>query len=608
MSIRFKGSDWAKIRKASWNYLRLNWSTWLLYIVPLGVSIAILLSCGPYLQYALFNPIESLAPSIAEGIEPRGDLAVPPLGDWFFGGIYGPYVLIGIFAAWNSLNGKYVLRMAFFATIIIFVGLMLTDTFNEVRNGSISTNSFSQNVIANLLGTILIFLTISIWLTIYDYLSRQGQQVASSMATGGLAIIVTAILLSSLIYGLLFFVFQPLATSVEGRASIPFQGIYVGQPRDDQNSAEKIDGSRGKSFTLVPRSLATAKLEFEGAEGESLFDWQKTNSNSRFRLNLYILEDCISLDQVHALGEISPVLSADSVDNLSIGWDSGNLGIESTPFVRSSFDFYHPYPTFYWITENPEENDGAIRISNFMAEEGVVTGRFAGPTRLFFRASLMKSESDSAVQSKRELTLKIDGKEYRYGFTPKTTLPPDTRLTCRKSQASQGTPEIDANDTSISSVLVELDPAYLDDGSFSTYDAEIDIRGLQGWAAIEDIQRAEFDSHNIGTARFMSIEAVDSLRVGEQKIDIEDGAEILVYGDLYLSASGDGNVEFQGTSDRIWVNFRLLNQSYWDSLSIEVKITLISWIGAIVWLLRLQFMKVLEMLKRRSRPSGIPKF
>lgn len=590
---------------------KLKWPTWLLYVLPMGVSLTILIAPGPYLYEAIFNPIEANAPSISKDFDAKGQLVVPSIKDWLLNSTHWHLLMIGLIAAYFSLEGRSLRSLTLYALFPISLGLAFHGLMPEELLDEGSTEAVTKRAISIAIGCVALFFVISSMLLIYSKLVDSSKNRNSGLFSASLSLLVISLFCSLLIYSLIFFLFQPLASDFRGRAEIPLQGIYLVSDKDECKTRGHSEESDHSELSFVPQRIENASTSLEGAEGATTFSWQNANSNASFKAEFFLLSGCFSYDASTNLNLESPSLLAAEIEKLVVQWDEGHIGIESAEIETSSFRFQHPYPTFYWIDyEDKDPTTERVVVTNFMADKSQLVGEVAGQTTFFFRAPLQKSDGETSTPASRSLLIDTGGEKYAIQLKPIRTeidLTEDSRLGCKLVEN-----QIDANlkeqyALNTAALIIRLTPSYLDSQIYSTFDSEISFSGLQGWAKVHDISLEEFTSQSFGTTHFASFENLQSLSVDETSKETDQDSDILAFGDTYVYNSNEGGIGFSGRSDRIWVDSKLQNGSYWDGLPLEWRIALIGWIGALIWILRGPLKTLVRHLKSDQAILQIPR-
>lgn len=157
------------------------------------------------------------------------------------------------------------------------------------------------------------------------------------------------------------------------------------------------------------------------------------------------------------------------------------------------------------------------------------------------------------------------------------------------------------------SLVITLSPSVVPTREYSRYDSNFRISGLQGWASVNEIDKDDFESEAFGEADLLAVNALKEVVIDGIPKPIDSDMDFVALGKTYLTSSQEGGVRFSGRSDRVWLDGKLMNQSYWDSLELELKIAIIGWIGALFWLGKGFISNLVQLLRTKKFVQGIPR-
>lgn len=395
--------------------------SWVFYLLPFSLSVAILIAPGPYLYEVLFNPIEVHAPAVNRDYPPKSSIALPSLETWFSYPIHWHLLWIGLAAAVFSLEGRNLRKMAFNAAMISFVGLMLHGLSYEVYQDGFSFEELIRRTISSLAGSAILFIVFAVQIYTYSLISKREGHRLSALFSASTSIIIISSFLSLLLYCVIFFLFQPLAVDYRGRSEIPFRGTYFSEKKED--------------FSFLPSPLTDVSLAAEGAESRVQFSWKKKKTSAGFDLAIAYLADCFTYKQARSLDLTNHRFEYPNASSISMTLDKGSIGIETDHLERSSIEFLHKFPTFYWVKKlEPDDGSNTVGVTNFMAEESALRGDTKEKLEFFFRLPLLSSNDETTRPSPRSIELLVDGLRSDRLFSPhhnEEPIDPDSELNCR---------------------------------------------------------------------------------------------------------------------------------------------------------------------------------
>ena len=516
-------------------------------------------------------------------------------------------------AAYWSLEARTPLKMSGIVGGIMFISILFHGARFFSPEFSLTFNQFAQDFIATLIGSIGLTLLVSLLLYSYDEISKISGNSIEGYSTAACFLIIASTIFHAAVYFSLFFFLQPLAVNIRGNLAVPFEGAYAVERETEKRRTgpKNIDNlDWEKSFSFLPQETRHAKISMQGADGSTTMNWENFGSNVRYDLTVYFLVDCFSFSRALENYKEKPGLVFTDVQDLKIEWDSGNLAIESTEFQDSRLRFYHPQPTYFWVFEIEDDEKPLLAVQNFFGDKSQLIGRIGGPQKFFFRAPLQTFDSDGSSPSPRFMKLSVNRETYTYRFSPLITDAPgwsSRKLSCSATSAPSASEQQANGFGSIASLIFELEPRFEDPQRWSSYDSKLSVEGLRGWATVKNIQPDAFQQQHIGNSDFVVLHNLESVALEGDEVPTDPDTSIVIVGGTYIAPSRDGGVRFSSQSDRVWIDNKRVNRSYWESLPVEMKFAVIGWIGAIVWLFRNPLQAFFSVLRRGEELRFIPR-
>ncbi|MGT2467426.1 hypothetical protein ACVOMV_24955 [Mesorhizobium atlanticum] len=315
--------------------------------VSLILAFIFLLATGPTFQTYLFALITSDSPAIYESAYQTDLIRFPSLADWFEAALYWPFLAASIAIVLFSFGTRSFRRTVELIAISSFLTLTAIDVTAALLSGSLSVNDIFQNVIANLVGGIVLGFVAATMLVACEYTARIFSGLAGNFAAGVTAVAFGVVLSTAAYYTFDLF-YRPLPVRIAMVLGHPSHGSVItdaAAPDPDSKSVEP-------RFSFVPETATNGYANWRKGDGPMTVRWGALSTPAKFDAEVTLFGGCIDRSEIPKTTGEQNTYKLPNVRSLEFWVDSGlwDLNVFGADKLPGTFKF-SPQEFVFFSTE-----------------------------------------------------------------------------------------------------------------------------------------------------------------------------------------------------------------------------------------------------------------
>lgn len=572
--------------------LNLDWRIILTLIAPLTICIASIVSVGPEVQKHVFSALSSDAPSLYQAVNQQHIPVFPTLLEWL-GQIFAvPCVLIGIvgaIAARRAPNLKASIVAIALSTVAIY---SIFDIFIVYTSGDATANALLSNFAGNLLGGILASLLVAAALISFKYVREvAGGGVTLALLMASATLILSGLLVSTIAFYIVSFVFRPLPSEVEVVAERPIKGAYASDRTRKwvwDRDAKEAEKESTTAFSVLPNQPVDGAMEMTAPSGDQRVVWTRAKNTYRYRADIWFYVDCPFTDP-KALPRAAPTLTEIDVQDLRIATKGPHTLLKLHPEGAATFAFVPENISMFWLYK--DGGKGQSKASLFVSPKDEMNISSTDGLLLSMGALLFTRETPSDNLSPYVVSLKLNGTNRQILLPKAVRYRPNADLTCHpldsvaRSQIakhqSSSTPLKLFGGGTVFTVLIKITPKPGDSEFISRVSNRLSFKGFNGWGSLAGLNPEDLERTSFGELDMLEfVHGVTSLKVDGAPIDIKTDDHLIMLGEFQGRYLTGARLQVTGKSFATWKSRRRLNLTKWERVPDDWKIWFIGALGA----------------------------
>lgn len=549
--------------------------------IAIAISVTILTTVGPNLQYYSFSALSKDAPNIYSSAYQDGYVQWPSLWNWYFVTSNWIFVSIGIICTLYCLKRTRIIDVSISLWICISTCLTILDLALWTISANHSVDFLLECVISNVIGggAAASILFASLGFTT----SLKNNNINSNLALLNSLIICSISTLCSIsLYYVFFFFYQPLSVDLDLVYRSPLAGYATVSDKPFKSDSTEADRADFKKFSWLPAEGLAGSISTSGSSKDLRLHWTPTTGRRSFELSIAIFLDCVIPDPAK-LRRIARLTSLDANKSLSIQFDPKGADLETESLTLVGLPMKNKEISMFWLSDGPKLN--TFRLTDFASKSRAVWAEANGPLNIAVTAPLLDLAAKTKKVSPRTLTI-VNGTERRtIRFIPKArimakhigtcTSIPNLRTVLRdKHDLSY---EVEGIGVTVLLSLKEIDGQNIE---ISREKAGIKIEGIDGWLSLKDIEKEDLSDVSIGSTSTLGLYgSVSELMLDGSSYPVRPIDNIVAIGDFDGRFINSGQVRFSGRAVQVWKNQRRVNLTRWERTSTEYQLALV---GALI--------------------------
>lgn len=542
--------------------------TFYLDFLFLFVCVWTLISSGSEVQYYLFKFIGSDSSTLYGSVFEDAIARIPTFSQYIKGaytvsGNFGFIAALLIVAV--SLFYQNAIQVFIVCVISSVFGLTITDIIMFVFNDALTTQSVTESIIANTLGSPIIASFVVFLFCIKKILFGV---VNVNLAFRFVMSYIVYVLLCSLIllvtYYVVCFFYRPTAVNFSVSTSEDFSGDYFITQKD--KTSKKNDPEKQKRFSLLGSPVEIN--ESVRVYGDIKSIRSKTHKNETFNLKILPLLNCIDGKSVNAASSRS--LTYSNVKNLSIKSSELNsilLINDKAGHVKSSDELVNMFS----VKKN-DRNDFDITKINDGAFSYYPSESNAG----FYMATPVSKFTGDQAKKIVQYTLDIDGAEKIISVEVERlrSINKDKKMHCEVAsfRDSGGDISIKADESVYLGLLVKMESEEEREfySLFNEDNSKIVVDGSLLYVQAQKVPRKDLlEKYFVeGYLDGFILHSFDKLSLNGENVESNKMDNLMVMGDdIYANVSDGTNLVISGRADLFYKNRLRQNKTLWESSS-----------------------------------------
>ncbi|HEI8945153.1 hypothetical protein [Citrobacter freundii] len=542
--------------------------TFYLDFLFLFVCVWTLISSGSEVQYYLFKFIGSDSSTLYGSVFEDAIARIPTFSQYIKGaytvsGNFGFIAALLIVAA--SLFYQTSIQVFIVCVISSVFGLTVTDIIMYVVNDSLTTQSVTESIIANTLGSPIIASFVVFLFYIKKILFEAG---SVNLGLRFVMSYIVYVLLCSLIllitYYVVCFFYRPTAVNFSVSTSEDFSGNYFITKKD--KTTTKNDPEKQKRFSLLGSPVKIN--ESVRVYGDIKSIRSKNNENETFNLNILPLLNCVDGNSVNAAS--SRTLTYSNVKNLSIK-SSEFISIllinDKTGHVKSTDELVNMFS----VDKNDKNGFDVTKIN-----DGTFSYYPSESNAGFYLATPVSEFTGNQTKKVVQYTLNIDGDEKIISIEVERlrSINKDKKIHCEVASfsSSEGNIKIKADESVYLGLLVKMEPEEKKEfySLFNEGNSKIIVDGKLLYIQAQKVSKKDLLGKYFvkGYLDGFVLHSFDKLSLDGRNVESNKMDNLMVMGDdIYANVSDGTNLVISGRADLFYKNRLRQNKTLWETSS-----------------------------------------
>jgi hypothetical protein len=549
---------------------------WVAVIFPITFGLAFVLSAGPQIQASLFSLVNSDMPSIYGSAYQESLIKFPSLLSWLKAGFEWQFLMMSLLISIVALLRSEPRRMAWRAVFASFIVLCIFDIGFGLIYGQVTARWIGENVIANLIGGILIAAVLLVILYVADFLYLHvpaGNFGRMAVAAGSSALV--GLSFSCFFYYISDVFYNPLPVKFDAYFSAPVGGALA--PGSDLRTSSLTGKTDVRSFSFVPEEPIKGDATWTSGEGALGVKMVDGGNGRKYKISVAFLSGCSTKEEVKKLGEITPSLVIGDSSAFEASFDSGLTNFFTIVPEEKATKIKLDVGVVSMFSLDQDSQTKRLKVTQFVGHDASLELHASNEQSFVLTAPLMNSAGQGKLSiSPRVISIKIEKQTFSFAFGPPRKVSRSDKIVCsifkdvqRQSMSESTIVSVDES-TLIPGVLVKIskDDAALVD----VEDMKLRVSGGNGWITLVDLQSEQLANHSAGELRMLQVRGnVTDLILDGTPATARPLDSYTAMGELRATYGSEGNLRVSGRAKSLWKDQARMNPTKWEKLDWEVK-------------------------------------
>ncbi len=552
----------------------------------LAVGMSFILSTGSQVQTFIVSLINSDAVTIYGSAYQDSLVRFPSLPEWLLEGLHWLPLAMGAVISIFSLRRLTARQVLTSAIVSSFTVLTTVDLATALINNKLTINLVTENISANLFGSIAIsIMTIAILIGCdFCFNNAPGHRVLRRAFAAAFAII-GGVFGSTCIYIGADLFYKPLSVKLDVLLDHPVSGVFATKPKEKSENAKNSLHDGTPPFELVPGNVRGGTARWTSPHGMLKAQWGALGTPI-FDATIELYAGCMKGAELTNAANSARPFTLDDVKTLNVWFDQG-MSEFSTESEESSGRLkldINP-PSAYWIDR--DEGSKTVKLTQFVDEDATL--RYwvtSGSTAFYVYAPLLNTVGGAAAVSARTLHIQANQKDYSINLEAPRQKSHSDIIECTGLAAGEVFKKgnLDSSESSpVMGALVRIHSRSTADRLYGRKDSELRVSCGSGWVTVSGLSEDALAKAKPGWVSMLEFKGnVANLEIDGSPTTTHPFASYFALGQLRGTFEKAGQLRFLGSAKALLKDGSRMNPTKWEMLSWEPRLSLLGVFGSLV--------------------------